>query len=214
MTKSKSKAIILSACYLLGFIVNIFFVDSEANQSDMVFFDMGLWGRILLFLVPIAYLWLYLGRKTEDWWIDFFNTRRYRENDIINASNVAGLALSALVLIVLALTLLITAFLNEKYIQFFIDSDYYELDIAKINDVMMQRDLLGGIYAGDSSTNLYCVGVSAKNITKNYRVCCKNINQLPKNRLQTLLKVRISQRNAKYFYPICPADWEIQNNRE
>lgn len=211
---TKIKVIILSVCYLLGFIVNIFFVDSEANQSDIVFFDMGFWGRMLLFLVPTAYLWIYLGRKKENWWIDFFNTRRYRENDIINAENVAGLASLALVLIVLALTLLITAFLNEKYIRFFVDSDYYELDINKINYITMHHDLLEAIYAGDSSTNIYCVGVSAKNSKQNYRVCCEHINQLPENRLQTLLKVRVSQRNAEYFYPICPADWEIQNNRE
>lgn len=211
---TKIKAIILSACYLLGFIVNVFFVDSETNQSDMVFFDIGLWGRMLLFLVPIAYFWMYLGRKTEDWWIDFFNTRQYRENDVINAPNVAGIVSSVLVVIVLFLTLMITAFLNDKYIRFFIDSDYYELDIAKINYVTMHIDLLAFLNGLDYTTNIYCAGVSAKNSTQDYRVCCENINQLPENRLQTLLKVRVSQRNAAYFYPICPADWDIQNNRE
>ncbi len=163
---------------------------------------------MLLFLIPIAFLWLYLGRILEDWWINFFDKHHYRENDFINAPNISSLISAFLVLVVLFLTIAFSTFLNGKYITFFVDRGYHEPEISKVDYVTMHHDILGGLYSGNSSTDVYCAGLSVDNNNQTFRVCCKNKKKLPedqfKDQLKKAVKVRISNRNNNYFYPICP----------
>ncbi len=209
-----TKKYILLASYITGLIVNIFFTDSVSDSLD--FFDGGVWGRMLLFIVPIAFLWLYLWRITEDWWINFFDKHHYRENDVINAPNASNLISSFLVLAALLLTIVISSFLNGRYIEFYVDKDYNEPEISEVAYVVLHRSLFDALYGLNFSTDVYCARLLVSNSPQTFRICCRKEDKLPedqfKDQLRKSTKVRISNRNRNYFYPICPNNSEIDDD--
>ncbi len=202
-----TKTLLLLAVYITGLIVNIFFKDSVI-PGYLIYFNWRVWVRMLFFLIPIAFLWLYLLRISEDWWINFFGKHHYRENDFINAPAFSSWTSAAFTLMVLFLTIELSSFLNGKYNRFFINKDYSEPEISEITDITMHYDLLAFYYGSDSATDIYCAGLLVDNNSPVYRVCCKNREKLPENQfkeqLKKSVKVRISNRNNNYFYPICP----------
>lgn len=188
--------------YLGGWFVAIFYTDS----SEMNIFSRELIFRVFLFIVPLAFLWLTIMSRTEDWWRKKFNNLNLSENDFINVPNISMFSETTFIIVLLFSTLFGAAFLNSKYIKYYVSKDFVTPEVIQVKYLIKHYDILGGIYEGDSSTNISCATILTHNSEKTYRVCCEGLGLLAKDELKAILKIRVSNRNNNYYYPICPSD--------
>ncbi len=204
--KKNTKKILLCV-YLLGFIVSIFFTDSKVNYLNI--FSPAFLITILLFLVPIAMLYFIITPKIENYFIMVIDSNNVKEGDYINSENLAFVATFIIMFVLLIITLLVSANLSEKYRRIYVNKQFIEPQIKETKHFAMYRDLSDVLAGLDSSTNIYCLTLVLSGEQRTYRVCCQDLHKVPQEKLKDLLRIRISQRNKDYFYPVCPTEDEI-----